>query len=691
MLRMNSRRPPAVRHKTAPSELYGSAPRGNVPLALGAGILQFGAAMKLELIPLVWCAALGAVAQTPQNLVLDGVPSISPELRANAAPYLEFRVAAFLDWRPSHSGILISTRFANTVQLHEVRIPGGARRQLTFSSEPIRDGGYRPGDGKFVVFAQDTGGGEFYQLYRYDFADGAITLLTDGRSRNMGMRWSRSGQWLAYTSTRRNGRDNDIYVVDPSEPKTTRLLIEVNGGGWGVQDWSYDDAKLIVSEYISINESKLHLADVKSGARQLLASGAEGEKVAHPQARFGVDGQTIYLTTDRDSEFRRLAALDLESREIDFLTPHIPWDVSEFEVSRDGRWIAYVTNEDGISRMRLMEADAKRPGALPAIPTGVISGLKWREDGKGLAFTLTSAKSPSDAYALNRTSDGWELERWTESETGGLNPASFVEPERIEMRSFDGLRISAFVYRPDPDKFPGRRPALVSIHGGPESQFRPGFQARNNYYVNELGIVLVCPNVRGSAGYGKTFLTLDNGFKREDSVRDIGTVLDWARADSGIDGGRVGVMGGSYGGYMVLASMARFNDRLRCGVDVVGISNFLTFLQNTQEYRRDLRRAEYGDERDLEMRRFFEKISPVNQVDKIKKPLLIVQGKNDPRVPFAESEQMVQAIRTKGGTVWYAMAKDEGHGFAKKENADVQFLATILFLQEHLLAPVQQP
>jgi dipeptidyl aminopeptidase/acylaminoacyl peptidase len=278
-----------------------------------------------------------------------------------------------------------------------------------------------------------------------------------------------------------------------------------------------------------------------------------------------------------------------------------------------------------------------------------------------------------------------QVARWTESETGGLDARTFVEPELARFKSFDGLEISAFVYHPDPRKFPGKRPVIVSIHGGPESQSRPGFLARNNYFLNELGVAVIYPNVRGSSGYGKTFLEADNGFKREDSVKDIGALLDWIALQRSLDSARVCVMGGSYGGYMVLASMAHFNDRLRCGVDIVGISNFLTFLKNTQDYRRDLRRVEYGDERNPEMAAFLQRISPTENVQKIRKPMLVVQGKNDPRVPVTEAEQMVAALRKNGNQTWYLMAQDEGHGFAKKKNADYQFYVTILFLREFLL------
>jgi dipeptidyl aminopeptidase/acylaminoacyl peptidase len=276
------------------------------------------------------------------------------------------------------------------------------------------------------------------------------------------------------------------------------------------------------------------------------------------------------------------------------------------------------------------------------------------------------------------------LTRWTTSETGGLNAAEFSEPELIRWKSFDGLMISGFLYMPAP-RFTGPRPVIINIHGGPEGQTQPSFLGRNNYYLNELGAAIIFPNVRGSTGFGKKFVNLDNGFKREDSVKDIGALLDWIVARPGLDSKRVMVTGGSYGGYMTLASMTNYNDRLAGGVDVVGISNYVTFLERTEAYRRDLRRVEYGDERDAKMREFLTAVSPATNARKITKPMMIVQGKNDPRVNVAESEQMVAAIRSNGGKVWYLMADDEGHGFAKKKNQDFQFAATVLFVNEYLL------
>jgi dipeptidyl aminopeptidase/acylaminoacyl peptidase len=422
--------------------------------------------------------------------------------------------------------------------------------------------------------------------------------------------------------------------------------------------------------------------DARTGKRSQITQPSK-EKVAYGHARFAKDGKAIYTTSDDDSEFQQLVRIDLKSGEQKNLTANIAWDVEEFEQSPDGKAIAFVTNEAGVGTLSLIDAKNGKPLSKPKLPLGTVSSLEWHSNGHDLAFNLSSAKSPLDVYSFDvRTG---QLERWTESETGGLNPEAFVEPEIIKLSSFDGLLISAVIYRPDPKKFPGPRPVIINIHGGPEGQSRPGFQARNNYFLNELGVAIVYPNVRGSSGYGKTFLTLDNGFKREDSVRDIATIISWIARQPDFNRNRLAVTGGSYGGYMSLACMVMYADILRCGIDVVGISNFVTFLNNTQDYRRDLRRVEYGDERDPKMKEFLERISPSNHAARIKKPLFVVQGKNDPRVPVTESEQMVKAIRDAGGKVWYLMAKDEGHGFARKRNADFQFFSTILFYRENLL------
>ena len=402
----------------------------------------------------------------------------------------------------------------------------------------------------------------------------------------------------------------------------------------------------------------------------------------YAHARFAPDGKSVFLITNQNSDFQQLASLDLTSHRVTILRQGLKWDVSGFDLSRDGRRIAYIVNENGSDTLHVMDTATGKEITLPKLPYGSISDVRWHANGRDLGFTIVSARTPSDVYSIDVTTG--KLDRWTYSETGGLDASEFAEPGLIQWKSFDGLGISGFLYRP-PRKFAGPRPVIVNIHGGPEGQFQPGYLGATNYLIHELGIAMIFPNVRGSTGYGKAFLNLDNGRKREDSVKDIGALLDWIAARPDLDAKRVMVTGGSYGGYMTLASMTHFNDRFRCAVDVVGISNWITFLEHTEAYRRDLRRVEYGDERDPEMHKFLEEISPLTHVEQISKPMFIVAGKNDPRVPYTEGQQMTGAIRARGVPVWYLLAADEGHGFAKKGNRDFQFAATVLFIRKYLM------
>ncbi len=619
-----------------------------------------------------------------ENLVAQGLPPIPTSLAGEVRRYTESRSASLADWHPTERSILISTRFANTAQIHRVRQPGGARTQLTFFDEPINGATYEPKAGRYFLFAKDVGGNEFRQIYRYDAADGRVTLLTDGgRSQNGGIEWSTGGDRIAYGSTRRNGADRDIYVMDPLDPTTDRLVLQVPGGGWQVLDWSPSDRELLIGETISISDSRLWLLDLQTRVQTLLTE-PDSESVSYRNAQFSKDGKGLYLTTDKDSEFQRLAYMDLATRKIAVFVDSIPWDVEALDLSPDGRKIALGTNEAGISMLYLFDIASRELQRVDAVPTGAAGGLRWRPTGTELAFTISSARSPSDVYSIDVETG--ELSRWTESELGGLVATELPEPRLVSWTSFDRREITGFLYEPS-SCFSGRRPVMVVIHGGPEGQSRPGFLGRSNYFLNELGVALLLPNVRGSTGYGKTFVTLDNGMKREDSVKDIGVLLDWIAKQPNLDASRIMVMGGSYGGYMTLACATRYSDRIRCAIDIVGISNFNTFLKNTESYRRDLRRAEYGDERDPAMQEFFERIAPLSNAAKIAKPLFVVQGGNDPRVPRSEAEQMVERVAKNGTPVWYLMAKDEGHGFRKKENVDFQFYATVLFVRQHLLGP----
>jgi dipeptidyl aminopeptidase/acylaminoacyl peptidase len=532
------------------------------------------------------------------------------------------------------------------------------------------------------ILGKDIGGNEFNQNYRFDLGTGEIALLTDGKSRNSWGVWSNKGDRMIYTSTRRTGKDNDFYIIDPKNTQSDKLLAQVEGGGWGPLDWSTDDRQLLAIESISVNESYLWVVDTNSGEKTLITPKGGKEKVAYDAGLFSKDGKGLYVISDRDSEFTRLAYVDLATKQHTYLTSHIPWDVEDFDLTKDGKHIAFVTNEDGTSVLHLLETATKQEKPLPKLPVGQVYGVTWHRNNEDLGFTLMSARSTADVYSLNIRTN--KVERWTESETGGLNTANFSDAKLVRWKSFDGRTISGFLY-PPPAKFKGKRPVIIDIHGGPEAQFRPSFLGRYNYYLNELGVALLFPNVRGSTGYGKTFLTLDNDYKREDSVKDILALLDWIATQPDLDKDRILVTGGSYGGYMSLAVAMKYSDRIRAAIDIVGISNFVTFLENTESYRRDLRRVEYGDERDPKMREFLLKISPVNNASSIKKPLFVIHGKNDPRVPLKEAEQIVATVRKNNVPVWYLMAKDEGHGFSKKKNIDYQFYATVMFVKEFLL------
>jgi dipeptidyl aminopeptidase/acylaminoacyl peptidase len=632
------------------------------------------------------------------NLLMEDVPPIPQQIVDDLNRYQNVRSATVLDWagegqgkdEGTPGGIYIATRFANVDQLHLVKTPGAARRQLTYYDDPIGEVARQPG-GSSVVFTRDIGGSEFSQLFLLDPKGGEALMLTDGKSRNGVVLWDRRGEKLAYQSTRRNGASNDLWLMDPSDPDAAKMILESpDGMWWGAVDFSRSGSRLLIQNYVSVADSRTHLLDIDTGNLELLAGGDERISANLPLG-FDAEEGGFWLITDRDGEFQQLAwqSLSPGSRP-EIVTGKIAWSVDGAALSHDRARLAFVVNEGGLSRLYLMDTRSRQYRAVPGIPTGIASGLVFSPDDRQLAMTLSTPQTPSDAFVLKLGNDPLEhgaLLRWTESEVGGLDTESFATPELVHYPTFDRVdgkprQIPAWVYRPR-SKRPA--PVVISIHGGPEGQARPYFSYMYQMWLDRLGVAVVVPNVRGSAGYGKSYLALDNGMQREDSVRDIGALLDWIAADPGLDESRVAVYGGSYGGYMVLASAAHYSDRLRAAVDIVGISNFVTFLENTQDYRRDLRRAEYGDERRPEMRAYLEKVSPLNNVADIKVPMLVVQGQNDPRVPVTESEQMVNALRQQGRPVWYMNALNEGHGYKSKQNRDIYQQAVVLFFERHLV------
>jgi dipeptidyl aminopeptidase/acylaminoacyl peptidase len=639
--------------------------------------------LLLTIVTLVACANTYAATEERGNLVLDNIPNVDTPLTARLDDYMNSRGASFVDWLPD-GGLLIATRFGDAEQLHRVVMPLGAREQITFYREPVtvaRSPQSAVASG--FAFLKDQGGNENAQVHWYDSTTRAVRMLSDGKGLYGGLTWSNDGRRLAFHGTGRDGVSYDLFIAEPANNVPPRLVYNGFQKNWSVQDFSPDDTKLLIRNFVSANEAHLYTLDIATAALTPVSEGSEPAGVT--QARFTPDGRGVYVITNRDSEFLQLRRVDLASGAVETLTGHVPWDIDSFERTDDGRYLAWVANVDGNSRLTVVNV-ASRAEILPPLPDGQIGRIGFDRTGKKLALSLESPQSPRDVFVVELERNS--LVRYTKSEAGPVDPLQFVPADLVRFPTFDRERgkfreIPAFVYRP---KTPGPHPVFIDIHGGPESQYTPKFNPFTQFLVRELGFTVIAPNVRGSSGYGKTFLNLDNGEDREDSVRDIGALLVWIGLQKNLDAKKVFVAGGSYGGYMSLASMVHFGDRLRGGIDVVGISNFVTFLESTSAYRRDLRRPEYGDERLPRMRAYLQRISPLTNAARISKPLLVVQGLNDPRVPATESQQMVAKIRARGGEVWYLAAKDEGHGFKKKSNRDFYQKTIVTFLEKQLAA-----
>lgn len=610
------------------------------------------------------------------QLVYDNIPEGSAEIREDIRRYQNTRSAQFQAWLDDGS-MLITTRFGQTAQLHRVASPGGDRAQLTFFDEPVASARAVPGSNRWL-YLRDVGGAEYFQGYLAD-RSGRDVQVTEPGSRNLGFVFSRDGRWVAWSKANPGDPNYDLMVMRVGDVASRKKVFD-GVGEYFPLDFSPDGARLLMGREVSSTRSKRYLLDLQSGL--VTEVDPTDEEVAWSGGEFTADGRSILALNDRGSDVMRLVEIDLADGRRRMVSPaSLTWNVEAFDLSQDGRVVAWSVNRDGYSQVTIEDRRGRVRLRQPDLPRGVLNALKFSPDGVRLAIGLSTPTANGDVWSWDVVKGG--LTRWTTSELGGLDPAALVDADLVRYRSFDGLSVPAFVYRPKrPTGNRARpRPVIIDIHGGPESQVRPAFNSRTQYFVAELGAVVIQPNVRGSDGYGKGYLKLDNGPLREDSVKDIGALLDWIATQPDLDRERVVVYGGSYGGYMSLASLAHYSDRLVGAVAGIAISNWVTFLTNTEGYRRDNRRAEYGDERDPAMRAVFDRISPLSMTERMRKPLLVVHGANDPRVPISEAEQVVAKVRGQGGLVWYLVARDEGHGFRKKQNTDAQREVETQFLR----------
>lgn len=640
-----------------------------------AGTMLKATLASIALLPFAFAASAQTVAlRQVGTATLQNVPEIPADVREAVQRYQNSRAAVFEDWLPDGS-MLISTRFGATQQLHHVAAPGAARVQITFAAEPVAGASVIPGTDRFVM-SRDRGGDEWFQLCARGLTGTAVQLTETG-TRNQSPAFSKDGTLLVWSQARKGTAGYTLLGVDPKTGGTPRTLYRADGAV-APADIAPDKSRLVFVRGISNREDQLFELDLASGKATRIASKAPAAVYHDP--RYLPGGKRLIAISDRGSDTRQLVEIDIATGAQTVLTPDVKWDVESFDLADDARVLAYSINEDGFSRIVLQDRITRRALPQPQLPKGVLTALKFSPDGQKLAISLTSAISAGDVWSWDVRSGA--PTRWTTSELGELDPGQLAEPELIRFKSFDGLSVPAFVYRPKGIPVGTRTPVIIDIHGGPEAQTRPVWNYGAQYFADTLKATVILPNVRGSDGYGRRYLNLDNAEKREDSVKDIGALLDWIGTQPGLDPQRVAVYGQSYGGYMSLAVMTHYSNRLVGGVERYGISDWTTFLQNTEAYRRDNRRAEYGDERDPKMQKIFARISPIANVGKITKPMLVMQGANDPRVPQSESDQVVAKLRQNGTETWYVLFADEGHGFQKKPNNDLRREVETVFLRK---------
>ncbi|MFD1587006.1 S9 family peptidase [Halorientalis brevis] len=566
-----------------------------------------------------------------------------------------------------------------TPQIWTLDEPGAWPEQRTFDDERVTFCSWSP-ERRELAFGMDEGGDEFTQLFRLDADDGTIHPLTDVPDAiHYWGGWSHDGEQFAFAANRRDESVFDVYVQDRDECGDEADLI-YEGDGWlAVAGWSPDDDRLIVSEHHSSFDKDLYVLDVKSGERTHITP-HDGD-VRYNSPSWGPDGDAVYCCTDRDTDTLYLGRIDLDSHEIETVESGDEWNVDGIALDDETGRFAYSRNVDGYTELTIGELTGPteyetRP--TPDLPDGTAGGVSFDPDAETFALSASSRTTNTNVHVVDFETG--ETTRWTRASTAGIPPSSFRGPELVHVESFDGREIPAYFTLPA-DAPAGETPVIVDVHGGPESQRRPSFSGLTQYLLSR-GYAVFEPNVRGSTGYGKAYTHLDDVRQRMDSVKDLKAGVDWLHDHPRVDPDRIVAKGGSYGGFMVLAALTEYPDLWAAGVDVVGIANFVTFLENTGAWRREHREAEYGSLEDD--REFLESISPLTHADEIEAPLFVLHGANDPRVPVGEAEQIAEEVEAQGIPVEKLIFEDEGHGISKRENQIDAYTAVVDFLDEHV-------
>lgn len=599
--------------------------------------------------------------------------------------YLNIRSAYGPSFSPDGRYLAFLTNVTGVSQLWQIPVGGGWPTQLSFTHESVREAAYSP-ERHEIIFSMDTGGDEHTQLYHlkgvgegkdHAIGEGWLTENVTRRPRAIHQfgGWSHCGQHIAFSANRDNPSRFDIFILRLGD-KDARLIAKGPGGYYQPVGWSPDDRYVLVSRNESNTNQDLYLIEVASGKVRHLTP-HEGD-VQYHSPQWSADGKAIYCTsTAGGRDLSALARIDLDTGRLTYLETS-KHEIESVYASPRGRWLAWLLNAGGKSELKLRDLKSGEMLAVPPLPLGVVHQLEFASDDSKLAFAFDGPQHNMDVWILELPET--KLRQLTHASRAGIPFSQLVKPELIEYKTFDDRKIPAWFF-PAPAKGGRLPPVIVYPHGGPESQTRPTFSPIFQYFLAR-GYAVLAPNVRGSSGYGTHFMNLDNITKRMDSVKDLAHAAYWLRDHKKGDPKRLAVYGGSYGGFMVLASVAHYPELWAAGINVVGIANFITFLEKTGAYRRAHREKEYGNLR--EHRAFLESISPINHVDKIKCPMMVIHGANDPRVPVSEAEQIVAALKKRNVPVEYLRYEDEGHGLAKLKNRLDAYPKMADFLDRHL-------